>query len=248
MKHATHRSLLALLLLGLSVGCSPQESSQSSPPAQDSAEHNETTPTPDESEDGPQDELPSNGDNDVTAEPDPIDGEEVDSDESPTDVADNEEPDLPTATQPHRPIQLMMHPRCLSSQSAKKTIIISQMKWPSVFEARCVGCHQTGRWPKTQGWSSHQIQPPPSISRISTRLGSWRSTSKNMNLFSYASQVDARSSPTVAVRSLDIISRIRALQQWVQRAHDAVPCGDDDNPPTHSDPTDTSDPTEQTGM
>ena len=44
--------------LGLSVGC-PQESSQSSPPAQDSAEHNETTPTPDESEDGPQAELPS---------------------------------------------------------------------------------------------------------------------------------------------------------------------------------------------
>ena len=34
----------------------------------------------------------------------------------------------------------------------------------------------------------------------------------------------------------------------MQRAHDAVPCGDDDNPPTHSDPTDTSDPTEQTGI
>ena len=32
------------------------------------------------------------------------------------------------------------------------------------------------------------------------RLGSWRSTSKNMNLFSYASQVDARSNPTVVVR------------------------------------------------
>ena len=67
MKHATHRSLLALLLLGLSVGCGPQESSQSSPPAQDSAEHNETTPTPDQPEDRPQDELPSNGDDDVTS-------------------------------------------------------------------------------------------------------------------------------------------------------------------------------------
>ena len=53
MKHATNRSLLVLLLLALSVGCSSQESSQSSPPAQDSAEHNETTPTPDQPEDEP---------------------------------------------------------------------------------------------------------------------------------------------------------------------------------------------------
>ena len=79
------------------------------------------------------------------------------------------------------------------------------------------------------------------------RLGSWRSTSKYESLL--LRKPSGRSvEPHGGGTLLSTSSREYALlQQWVQRAHDAVPCGDDDNPPTHSDPTDTSDPTEQTG-
>ena len=45
----------------------------------------------------------------MTPDDDPINGEEVDSDENPTDVPENEEPELPTPTQPLHPTQWMTY-------------------------------------------------------------------------------------------------------------------------------------------
>ena len=148
MNHATNRSLLVLLFLALSVGCSSLESSQSSRPDQDSAEHAETTPVTDQPEDEPTEEIPSSGDdapNDLPDGPDPINGEEVDSDENPTDVPENEEPEATDTdpTTPSDPVDDVPEVPILSECEEDYHYFADEV-WPSVFEARCVGCHQTG--------------------------------------------------------------------------------------------------------
>ena len=251
MKHATNRSLLVLLLLALSVGCGPQESSQSSRPAQDSAEHNETTPTPDQPEDEPQDEYPPM----VTMtpmtyrlDPDPINGEEVDSDESPTDVPENEEPEATDndPTTPSDPVDDAPEVPILSECEEDYHFFADEV-WPSVFEARCVGCHQSGSLAED---SRMVFTPNPTATQhLENFNAAWVMA---LYLEEYESLLLRKPSgrsvePHGGGTLLSTSSREYALlQQWVQRAHDAVPCGDDDNPPTQSDPTDTIDPTEQT--
>ena len=251
MKHATIEVYSRFCSWGLSVGCGPQESSQSSPPAQDSAEHNETTPTPDQPEDGPQDEVPSNGDddpNDVTAEPDPINGEEVDSTRVRPMSADNEEPGTTDSdpTTPSDPVDDAPEVPILSECEEDYHFFADEV-WPSVFEARCVGCHQTGSLAED---SRMVFAPNPTATQhLENFNAAWVMA---LYLEEYESLLLRKPSgrsvePHGGGTLLSTSSREYALlQQWVQRAHDAVPCGDDDNPPTQSDPTDTSDPTEQT--
>ena len=252
MNHATNRSLLVLLFLALSVGCGSQESSQSSRPDQDSAEHAETTPVTDQPEDEPTEEIPSSGDdapNDLPDGPDPINGEEVDSDENPTDVPENEEPEATDTdpTTPSDPVDDVPEVPILSECEEDYHYFADEV-WPSVFEARCVGCHQTGSLAED---SRMVFAPNPTATQhLENFNAAWVMA---LYLEEYESLLLRKPSgrsvePHGGGTLLSTSSREYALlQQWVQRAHDAVPCGDDDNPPTHSDPTDTSDPTEQTG-
>ena len=237
MKHATYRSLPVLLLLALSVGCGPQESSQSAPPAQDSAEHNETIPTPDQPEDRPQDEVPTNGDDDphdVTADPDPINGEEADSDESPTEVPDNEEPGTPDSdpTAPSDSVDDAPEVPILSECEEDYHFFADEV-WPSVFEARCLGCHQSGSLAEN---SRMVFTPNPTATQhLENFNAAWVMA---LYLEEYESLLLRKPSgrsvePHGGGTLLSTSSREYALlQQWVQRAHDAVPCGDDDHSPT----------------